>query len=87
MISTLDLDNVDQSNVAGHVEALAKLNEITASKTNIDFVANKFAELSGNTVYDDNILRLCLMLARKSIISNSDAMQLIYMHLKNKRSV
>lgn len=85
MISVSELKNVNQSNIVEHVLKLARQNEIQDDKASIDYVANKFAELSGNEVYEDNILRLCINLARRNVITKSETLKLVHMYLTSRR--
>ena len=85
MVARSEFHNVNKTNVKNHVKNLAKAHGIKDAKTSIDFVANKFAELSGNDVYEDEIMRLSIMLARHEIISKSHAMKFIRLHLLNKK--
>ena len=85
MISLSELHDVNKTNVQKYVMKLASIHSISDAKTSIDFVANKFAELSGNDVYEDKIMRLSIMLARHKVISKPSAMKFIHLHLLTKK--
>jgi len=84
MIAVSQLPNVDKTNVAQRVTKLAEKHSIKDRLSNIDYVANKFAELSGNEVNEDGIMRLCIMLARHNVVTKPEAMRLIHLHLLGK---
>lgn len=85
MIAHSELQKITPANVSCQVMRLARDHKIKDEKTNIDFVANKFAELSGNDVYEDEIMRLCVMLARKKLITKAEALRLVHLHLRGIR--
>lgn len=84
MIAVSQLHSFDKTNVAQRVTKLAEKHSIKDRLSNIDYVANKFAELSGNEVNEDSIMRLCIMLARHNVVTKPAAMKLIHLHLSSK---
>jgi len=84
MIAITELNGLDKTNVAQRVQLLAKKHHINDTRASIDYVANKFAELSGNDVNEDSIMRLCIKLARHNIVTKPDAMRLIHLYLSGK---
>jgi len=84
MPDVLNHMSVTRRNVKKHVLDLARHYKIHDEKADIDYVANKFAELSGNDVYEDVITRLCITLARQSILTKAEALRFVHLHLKNR---
>jgi len=66
------------------IRALAKANGVTADKTNMDFMSDKFAELSGDSPVDHEIDQLCVNLVRAGVISEQQSMALLIRHLKSE---
>lgn len=62
---------------------LAKKHGLSLSRDNIDFTADKFSELSGNKVRQDNFLDLCARLARNGVISKPESLRLAHAYLRS----
>lgn len=69
------------SKVAGKVEALSKELGVSDHKIPMDYVADKFSELSGNDISDDRIIRLCVNLCRAGAISKIECLSDIHAYL------
>ena len=57
---------------------------IKPEKSNMDFVANKFSELCGNEVREDEVTQLVTNLVRDGHVRKPDGLKMIYNYIVDR---
>jgi hypothetical protein len=73
------------SDYKGYILELAQKHQIVYQRTVGDELADKFTELSGDTVIQDDICDLLVAMVRQKVISVEEMMQLQVGYLREKK--
>ena len=74
---------IDEKNFTVTIKNNISYVEVSLAKEPIDYVAEKFTELSGNTsMIDDYIINSCIALSREGVMDKQTALKMIHNRLK-----